>query len=218
MAKSPSSSKVRNQRALALFWVPGRPNTWEPVCKRGGSIARHTALPVPEGNRAMLLPFLTVWQQMAGARNYFENNRSFSPTQLLFGARLRIISPVAVGWQCGPFWILWGLKLPSSLEKQCSHASDYLTTRQPLPTTPCASAGLGKIGTRSLLTRFSLFSLSHTEPYTWETISYRQAFVYQAMCWCWSQVLLLGLTFCLPFLQLVSRHFLNTCLLAAGTA
>lgn len=90
----------------------------EPVCKLGGSIAWHTALRAPEGNRAMLLPFLTAWQQMAGARNYFENSQSFSPPQLLFGARLRTISPVAVGWQWGPFWILWGLKLPSSLEKQ----------------------------------------------------------------------------------------------------
>lgn len=84
----------------------------------------------------MLPSFLTAWQQMAGARSYLENNLSFSPPQLLYRAKLRIISPLVVGLQWGPSWTLWGLILPSSSEKQCSDRSDYVMTGQPLRTTP----------------------------------------------------------------------------------
>lgn len=59
-----------------------------------------------------------------------------------------------------------GLGLPSFLEMQCPATSDYLTTGQPLPATPCASARLGKIGVRVPIHQFFSFSRTHTQSFT----------------------------------------------------
>lgn len=79
-----------------------------------------------------------------------------------FGARLRIISPLAVA----PLLDSLGLSLPSFLEKQCPATSDYLTTGQPLPATPCASARQEKIWVRVPIHQVLSFSPTHTRSFT----------------------------------------------------